>query len=195
MFIQVIKTFLYSSLMYYWHLFLISSVSVKSLPFLSFMMNIFAWNIPLVSPILLKRSLAFPILLLTSISLCCSVKKAFLSFLAIFYNSAFKWIYFSFPPLLFASLLCSAIYKAFSDNHLNFLHFFSFGMILVAPPLQCYKPLSIVLQSLCPADLIPLIYLSLLLYYCKGLDVGVPEWLKDFPYFLQFKLEFAIRSR
>ena len=38
---------------------------------------------------------------------------------------------FSLSPLLFASLLFSAIYKAPSDKHLAFLHFFFLGIILV----------------------------------------------------------------
>ena len=54
------RSFLYSSSMYSYHLFLISSASVKSLQFLSFIEPIFAWNVPLVSPIFLKRSLVFP---------------------------------------------------------------------------------------------------------------------------------------
>jgi len=54
--------FLYSSSMYSCHLYLISSASVRSIPFLSFIVLIFAWNVPLVSLILLKRSLVFPIL-------------------------------------------------------------------------------------------------------------------------------------
>ena len=37
------------------HLFLISSASVRSIPFLSFIEPIFAWNVPLVSLIFLKR--------------------------------------------------------------------------------------------------------------------------------------------
>ena len=41
--------FLYSSSMYYWHLLLISSASVRFMPFLSFIEPIFAWNIPFVS--------------------------------------------------------------------------------------------------------------------------------------------------
>ena len=41
------------------YLFLISSASVRSLPFLSFIESIFAWNVPLVSLIFLKRSLVF----------------------------------------------------------------------------------------------------------------------------------------
>ena len=40
--------------------------------------------------IFLKRALAFPILLFSSISLPCSFKKAFLSLLAVLWNSAFS---------------------------------------------------------------------------------------------------------
>ena len=54
--------FLYRSV-YSCHFSLISSASVKSLPFLSLIMPIFSWNGLLVSPIFLKRSLVFPILL------------------------------------------------------------------------------------------------------------------------------------
>ena len=53
------------------------------------------------SLIFLNRSLVFPILLLSSISLHWSLRKALLSFLAILWNSAFKWVYLSFSPLLF----------------------------------------------------------------------------------------------
>ena len=59
--------FLYSSSVYSWHLFLTSSASVRFIPFLSFIYPIFAWNVPLVSLIFLKRSLVFPILLFSSI--------------------------------------------------------------------------------------------------------------------------------
>ena len=51
----------------------------------------------------------------SSNSLHCSLKKAFLSLLAILWNSAFNWVYLSFSPLPFASLLFTAIYKASSD--------------------------------------------------------------------------------
>ena len=90
------RSFLYSSSVYSRHLFLISSASIKSIPFLSCIEPIFAWNVPLVSLIFLKRSLAFPILLFSSISLHWSLRKAFLSFLAILCNSAFKWEYLWF---------------------------------------------------------------------------------------------------
>ena len=53
----LLRSFLYSSSLYSCHLFLISSASVRSIPFLSFIEPIFAWNVPLVSLIFLKRSL------------------------------------------------------------------------------------------------------------------------------------------
>ena len=91
--------------------FLRSFASVRSLPFLSFIEPIFAWNVPLASLIFLKRSVVFPILLFSSLSLHWSLRKAFLSLLVILWNSAFKWVYLSFSPLLFASLLFTAICK------------------------------------------------------------------------------------
>ena len=57
---------------------------------------IFAWYVPLVSLIFLKWSLVFLILLLSSISFHCSLRKAFLSLLAVLRNSAFRWVYLSF---------------------------------------------------------------------------------------------------
>ena len=63
------------------------------------------------------------------------LRKAFLSLLAILWNSSFKWVYLSFSPLLFTSLLFITICKAFSDSHFAFLHFFFLGMILI--PVSC----------------------------------------------------------
>ena len=60
------RSFSYS-FVYSCHL-LISSASVRSIPFLSFIVPIFAWNVPLVSLIFLKRSLIFPILFFPSVS-------------------------------------------------------------------------------------------------------------------------------
>ena len=59
----------------------------------------FSWYL-----IFLKRSLVFPILLVSSLSLHWLLKKAFLSLLAILWNSAFKWEYLSFSPLPFSSV-------------------------------------------------------------------------------------------
>ena len=88
-----LTSFLYSSSVYSCYLFLISSASVRSILSLSFIVPIFAWNILLVSLIFPRRSLVFPILLFSSISLCWSLRKALLSLLAILWNSAFRWIY------------------------------------------------------------------------------------------------------
>ena len=54
--------FLCSSSLCSCHRFLISYASARSIPFLSFTVLIFAWNVPLVSLIFLKRLLFFPIL-------------------------------------------------------------------------------------------------------------------------------------
>ena len=110
--------------MYSCHVFLVSSASVRSIPFLSFIEPIFSWNIPLVSLLYLKRSPVFPILLFSSISLHWTLRKAFFSHLAVLWNSAFRWAYLSFSPLPFTSLLFSAICKASWDNYFAFLHFF-----------------------------------------------------------------------
>ena len=136
MIILVVKIFFffYNSSVYSYHLLLISSASVRSIQFLSYIEPIFAWNVPLVSLILLKRPLVFPILLFSFISLHWLLKKAFLS-LAILWNSAFRCLYLSFSPLLFTSPLFTAICKASSDSYFACLHFFSMGMVLI--PVSC----------------------------------------------------------
>ena len=40
------RSFLYSSYVYFCHRIFISSASVRSIPFLSFLLPIFAWNVP-----------------------------------------------------------------------------------------------------------------------------------------------------
>ena len=121
------RSVLYSSL-FSGHLFLISFVSVRSIPFLSFILPIFEWSEPLVSLKFLKRSLVFPILLFSSICLHWSLRKAFLSLLAVLWNSAFRCLYLSFP-LCFSLLFFLAVYKASSDNHFAYLNFFFLGMV------------------------------------------------------------------
>ena len=70
------RSFLCSFCVYSCHLVLIFSASVRSIPFLSFIVHMFAWNSPLVSLIFLRRSLVFPILLFSPISLHWSLRKA-----------------------------------------------------------------------------------------------------------------------
>ena len=162
--------------MYSCHLSLIPSASVISLLFLSFIIPIFAWNVPLISQIFLKTSLVFPILLFSSTSLHCLLKNA-LSSLAILWNSALNWVYLALSLLLFASLLSLAICKVFSDNHFAFLHFFFFGMVLVI--VSCTMLWTLVHSSSGVMLLLLQAYLSpesfhciSLLYNHKGFDLG-----------------------
>ena len=111
-----------------------------------------------------------PIVLFSSISLHWSLRKAFLSLLAILWNSAFKWICLFFSPLPFTSLLFSAICKASSDNHFAFLHFFFLGMVLVTASCTMSRT-SVHSYSGTLSDLITWIYFSLPLYSRKGFDL------------------------
>ena len=65
----------------------------------------------------------FTIIFFSYISLHWSLKKAFLSLLAILWSSAFKWAYLSFSPLRFTSFLFPAICEASLDNHFAFWQF------------------------------------------------------------------------
>ena len=144
------RSFLCSSSVYSCHLFLISYASVRSIQILSFMVPIFAWYVPLVSLIFLKRSLVFPILVFSPISLHWSLRKAFLSLLAVVCNSAFKWGYLSFSPLPLASLLFSAICKASSDSRSAFLHFFFLGMVSITASCTVSRTWHCSMSQACP---------------------------------------------
>ena len=139
------RSFLYSSSVYSCHLFLISS-ALRSIPFLSFIESIFAWNIPLVSLIFLKRSLVLPILLFSSISLHCSHRKSFLFLLAILCNYIQMGISFLFFfAFSFSSFL--SYFKASSDDHfaiflLGFSIFQKFAnKLLVKADINCSSPI------------------------------------------------------
>ena len=132
------------------------------------------------------------ILLFSYISLHWSLSKAFLSLLAILWNSTFRWVYFSFSSLLLASLLLSDIYKASSDNHFAFLHFFFLGMVLITA--SCTMSwTSTHSSSGTLSDLIHWIYH----FHCiivSDLIWVIPEWSSHFPYFFNFSLNLALRS-
>ena len=118
------------------HLFLISSASVRSTPLLSFIEPILAWNIPLVSLIFLEEIFSL------------SHSVVFLYFFAPITEEGFlispcyslelciqMGIYLSFS-LCFLLLFCFiAIWKASSQSHFAFLHFFFLGMVLI--PVSC----------------------------------------------------------
>ena len=74
-----LRPLLYSSTVYSCHLFLISSASVRSIPFLDFIVPTFACNVPLVSLIFLERSLVFLILLFSSVSFLDHLGRLYLS--------------------------------------------------------------------------------------------------------------------
>ena len=163
------RSFLYSSYAYCCHLFLISSASLRFILFLSFIVPTFAWNVPFISLIFLKRCLIFSILLFSSISLHRSLRKAFLSLLAILWNSAFIFPFLLCFSLLFFSQL---FVRPPQTAILLFCISFPWGWPWSLSPVQCHEPPSIVLQALSLSDLISWIYFSLLLYNRKGFDLG-----------------------
>ena len=108
------------------------------------------------------------------------------------WNSAFSWIYLSLSPLPFTSLLLSAIFKASSENHFVILCFFFMGMVLVTASCTILWT-SIHSSSGILSDLIHWIYLSLLLYNHKGLDLDCTR-IVVFPTFFILSLNLEIRS-
>ena len=152
-FFVLFVTFCYS--VYSCHLFLIFYASFRSIPFLSFIEPICAWNVPLVSLIFLKRSLVFPILFFSSIYLHWSLRKAFLSLLGILWNSAVKWVYISILLCFSLPFFSQLFVRPPQTAILIFCISFSWGWSCSLSPVQCHKPLSIVHQALCLSDLVP----------------------------------------
>ena len=164
--------FLYSSSVYSCYLFLIFSASIRSIPFLSLIEPIFAWNIPLVSLIFLKRSLVFPILLFSSVSLQWSLRKT--SYLSLLFFGTLHSNGNIFPFLLCFSLIffSQLFVRPPQTVILLFCISFPWGWSWSLSPVQCHEPLSIVHQALCLSDLVPYIYFLLPLYNHKGFDLG-----------------------
>ena len=127
----------------------------------------------LVSLNFLKRSLVFPIVLFSSISLHWSLRKAFLNLSLLFFGTLHS------DEHIFPFLLCHWV-LFFSQlfvwppqtTVLPFCISFSWGWSLSLPLVQYHEAPFIVLQALFLSDLIPWIYLSLLLHNCKGFDLG-----------------------
>ena len=148
------RSFLYSSSVYSCY-FLISSASVKSIPFLSCIEPIFAQNVPLgISDFLEETSsLSHSIVFLCFFPLI--TEKGFL--ISLWYSLELcKQMGISFLfSFAFHSLLFTAICKASSDSHFAFLHFFFLWMVWSLSPVQCHKPPCIVHQALYLSDLVP----------------------------------------
>ena len=115
-----------------------SSVSVRSIPFLTFIVPIFVWKVPFVSLIFLKKSIVFPFLLFSSISLHWSLRKAFLLLLPILWTLHSDA--YIFPFLLCLSLLffSQPFVKPPQTTILLFCISFSLGWFWALPPVQCY---------------------------------------------------------
>ena len=137
MVIQIIKTFLYSYSVYC-HFLLISSASVSSLIYLSFIVPIFAWNVPLVSPIFFKSSLFFSILSFSSTSLG-SLKKAFLYLLL--FSKTLHSVEYIFPFVRCLSLLLFCQLFPSQTNTFSVCNSFPLRWFW-SPPIQCHEPLS-----------------------------------------------------
>ena len=137
-----------------------------------FILTIFAWNVPLVSLIFSKRSLVFPILFFPL--LICIVHLRGLSGLSLLFFGTLHLVEYIFPYLLCLSLILSSqlFVRPSQTTILPSCISFSLAWFWLPPPVQCYKPPSIVLQAFCLSDLIPWIYLSLLLYNHKIFDLG-----------------------
>ena len=122
------------------------------------------------------------------------IEEGLLSLLAILWNSAVSWVFLSLPScfsLLFSPQL---LVKPPQASTFPSCISFSWGWFWSPPPVKCCKSPSIVLQAVCLPDLSPWSYSSLPLYNHKGFDLGHTWMAYWFPYFLQFKHDFAIRN-
>ena len=164
-----LRSFLYSSSVHSFHPFLISSALDRSTLFLSFIVPIFAWTLGIPNFVEEISSLSHSIVffcffaLITEegflISPCYSLELCIQMGISFLFSFAFH-----FSSKLFVRPPQTTI--------LSFCISFSWGWSWSLPPVQCHEPLCIVLQALCLSDLVPWIYLSLLLYNCKGFDLG-----------------------
>ena len=128
------RSSLYSFSVYSCHLFLISSASFRSIPFLAFIEPVFAWYVPSVSGICnfleeissLSHSIVFLLLL-------CTDHWWRLSFLSLLFFGTLHSNVYIFPFLLCCSLLFSQLFVR--PPQTASLHFFFLGVVLV--PVSC----------------------------------------------------------
>ena len=93
---------------------------------------------------------------------------------------------FALPSLLF-----TAIFKASSDSHFAFFHFFFLGMVLISVSFKLlWTSIHSSSGTLSIIFLIPWIYFLFPLYNRKRFDLGHIWMSSGFAYFLQFKSEF-----
>ena len=141
-----LRTFLYSSYIYSCHLFLISSASVRSLAFLSFIVPILALNVPLIAPIFLRRSLVSSSLLFSFFFFFCIVNLRRPSYLSLLFSGILHPVRYIFPFI--SCLSCLFFSQLFvrppQTTTWPFCICFSLGWFWSLHPVQCCEPLSIV---------------------------------------------------
>ena len=144
---KTLRHFLYSYSVCSCHLFLVSSASVRSTQFLSFIEPIFAWNVPLVSLIFLKRYLVLPVLFFSLFIFTVHLRRlSYLSFLfpGTLHSDGYICPFFFCLSLLFFSQL----FVRAPQTIICLVEFLFCGDSFVPRPIQCYEPPSIVLQAL-----------------------------------------------
>ena len=141
------RAFLFS--VYSCHLFLISSASLRSIPFLPFIKPIFAWNVPLVSLIFLKRSLLFPIPFFP-LFLCTDHwgRLSYLSLLLFFGTLHSNGYIFPFLQCFLLLFFSQLFVRPPQTVILLFCICFSWGWSWSLSPVQCHEPPSLALQAL-----------------------------------------------
>ena len=118
------EDFFFFLIVFLCHLFLVSSASVRSIQFPSFIKPIFAWNIPLVSLILFNESLVFSILLVSSICTdhCGRLSYLSLLFFGTLYSNGYIFPFsFAFCFSSFHSYLQSLLRQPFCFSAFLFL--------------------------------------------------------------------------
>ena len=150
-----LTSFLYSFSMYSCYLFLISSASIRSIKFLFFIVPLFAWNVPLLSPITSRELWSF--LFYCFLQFLCTVHIGMLSYLSLPFFGILHSDGCVFPFLLCLLLLffSQLFVRTPQTAILPVLHFFSWGWSWSLSPVQCHESLFIVHQALCLSDLVP----------------------------------------
>jgi len=190
-----LRSFLYSSSMYSCHLFLISSASIMSLSFLSFIVMIFGWNVPLMFPTFLKRCLIFPLLLFSSL---CIVHWRRLSCLSLVFFGTQHLVGCTFPFLPYFLLLffLQLFIKSPQTTSRPSCISFSLGWFPPLLPVQCSSRTSVhsfsgvLFTRSNPLNL----YITSTLYSWWIWFKSVPDCPSSFPHFLYFKPEVCYRE-
>ena len=126
--------YLYTSSVYSYHLF-ISSASVRSLLFLSCIVPMLAGNLLLISPVFLKRSLVFPILLFPLFLFILHLRR--LSYLSLLFSGTLHSVGYTFCFLTCLSLLSLSLFFFFF--WFFFFHILLYYMLITSEKQYLWK--------------------------------------------------------